>query len=363
MRQGRARGPDVAHHVERRTPASQSSSSQVLPASDLRAAPTLLTSTSSPPKRPAASHRACRAAAVARSAATPIGAGAPDRLLGRVGHGAPASRPPTATRAPARASRRGGQTDPGRAAGDQAGALLETEVRPRMVRQRVRGRATARHLTGGPRGAGGRSRRLVCDHAASDCLVRHGETAWNARAPLAGHRDVPLTALGEAQAQRGGRLCAWSRARGALASPLIRSLGDGRADRQAGLRPRAGVPARGGRSTSAPGRADGSRTRPSATPRASSRWQTGVTGWTDGETYAAMSERVLRRARAPAARLRGPTRAIVIVTHGGPIRASCRTSWSCYREGRARFLRRRTPRSRWSTPPDAGARRTTTPGT
>ncbi|MCB1887532.1 MAG: histidine phosphatase family protein [Rhodocyclaceae bacterium] len=32
------------------------------------------------------------------------------------------------------------------------------------------------------------------------CLVRHGETAWNAERRLQGHSDVPLNAVGEAQA-------------------------------------------------------------------------------------------------------------------------------------------------------------------
>ncbi len=33
------------------------------------------------------------------------------------------------------------------------------------------------------------------------CLVRHGETAWNAERRLQGHSDVPLNSVGEAQAR------------------------------------------------------------------------------------------------------------------------------------------------------------------
>ena len=33
------------------------------------------------------------------------------------------------------------------------------------------------------------------------CLVRHGETAWNAETRLQGHVDIPLNDIGRAQAQ------------------------------------------------------------------------------------------------------------------------------------------------------------------
>lgn len=37
------------------------------------------------------------------------------------------------------------------------------------------------------------------------CIVRHGETAWNADRRLQGHQDIPLNALGLAQANAAGR--------------------------------------------------------------------------------------------------------------------------------------------------------------
>lgn len=37
------------------------------------------------------------------------------------------------------------------------------------------------------------------------CIVRHGETAWNADRRLQGHRDIPLNALGLVQAKAAGR--------------------------------------------------------------------------------------------------------------------------------------------------------------
>ncbi|MCB1958374.1 MAG: histidine phosphatase family protein, partial [Rhodocyclaceae bacterium] len=37
------------------------------------------------------------------------------------------------------------------------------------------------------------------------CLVRHGETAWNAERRLQGHSDIPLNAVGEDQARATAR--------------------------------------------------------------------------------------------------------------------------------------------------------------
>ena len=36
------------------------------------------------------------------------------------------------------------------------------------------------------------------------CIVRHGETPWNAERRLQGHQDIPLNALGLAQARAAG---------------------------------------------------------------------------------------------------------------------------------------------------------------
>ena len=40
------------------------------------------------------------------------------------------------------------------------------------------------------------------------CFVRHGETPWNAERRLQGHRDIPLNALGLAQAEAAARYLA-----------------------------------------------------------------------------------------------------------------------------------------------------------
>ena len=55
------------------------------------------------------------------------------------------------------------------------------------------------------------------------CLVRHGETAWNAEHRVQGQLDVPLNAVGLAQAQRVARALADERFDAAYASDLTRT--------------------------------------------------------------------------------------------------------------------------------------------
>lgn len=46
------------------------------------------------------------------------------------------------------------------------------------------------------------------DRATRLLLIRHGETAWNRAARIQGHTDIPLSALGQAQAERVARALA-----------------------------------------------------------------------------------------------------------------------------------------------------------
>lgn len=56
------------------------------------------------------------------------------------------------------------------------------------------------------------------------CLVRHGETAWNAQQRLQGWTDVPLNAEGERQARAAARALAGVAFDAIVASPLQRAL-------------------------------------------------------------------------------------------------------------------------------------------
>jgi probable phosphoglycerate mutase len=55
-------------------------------------------------------------------------------------------------------------------------------------------------------------------------LARHGETAWNAEGRYQGQEDIPLSAVGEAQARALGERLRGVRIDRAVASPLSRAL-------------------------------------------------------------------------------------------------------------------------------------------
>ncbi|MGH8687626.1 MAG: histidine phosphatase family protein, partial [Burkholderiales bacterium] len=54
------------------------------------------------------------------------------------------------------------------------------------------------------------------------CMVRHGETAWNAEGRVQGQTDVPLSPVGEAQARALGAALAGRRFAALYASDLAR---------------------------------------------------------------------------------------------------------------------------------------------
>jgi probable phosphoglycerate mutase len=56
------------------------------------------------------------------------------------------------------------------------------------------------------------------------CLIRHGETAWNAELRIQGQRDLPLDAAGLAQAEALARRLADERFAAIYASDLLRAL-------------------------------------------------------------------------------------------------------------------------------------------
>ncbi|MHA6627529.1 histidine phosphatase family protein [Pseudonocardia sichuanensis] len=148
-------------------------------------------------------------------------------------------------------------------------------------------------------------------------LVRHGETVWNAERRLQGDRDIPLSATGRAQASALAPVVAAHAPACVVTSPLARTretaellgfpgerhdarwqeadLGDWTGLRTAVLRERGGAYA---------------------------AWRAGRFTPPGGEPFAALTERVA----AGVADLRADPGGgvVLVVTHGGPIRAVLR---------------------------------------
>jgi broad specificity phosphatase PhoE len=149
-------------------------------------------------------------------------------------------------------------------------------------------------------------------------LARHGETDWNRDRRWQGHADRPLTDRGRAQAtalaerladialdavyssdlrraRETAEAVAWAQGLDVVALPELREVNVGSWQ---GL----------------------SRDEAEAQfPEGFRRWLAGGTGWDDGETYAEMSTRVLAAVDRVASDHEGGR--ILIVSHGGPIRA------------------------------------------
>ena len=150
-------------------------------------------------------------------------------------------------------------------------------------------------------------------------LARHGESDWNAANRFQGHSDRPLTALGRQQAKALADDVAGLAALAAVyTSPLRRAL-----DTAAVVGARTGLePVRVDdlREVDVGAWAGLSRDEVAARfPDALERWLAGGEGWEDGETYDAMSSRVLAALRRIADA--HPEDAVLVVSHGGPIRA------------------------------------------
>jgi len=150
-------------------------------------------------------------------------------------------------------------------------------------------------------------------------LARHGESDWNAANRFQGHSDRPLTALGRRQAEALAAELAEVAALSAIySSPLRRALETAAVvGERIGLEP---MPLEDLREVDVGAWTGLSRSEVEARfPDAFGRWLAGGEGWEDGESYAAMSSRVL------AALLRiadaHPDEQLLVVTHGGPIRA------------------------------------------
>jgi broad specificity phosphatase PhoE len=166
-------------------------------------------------------------------------------------------------------------------------------------------------------------------------LVRHGETEWNRTRRWQGQHDLPLTAVGDAQAVATARRLMVEKPVALYSSDLIRARRTAEVIGEAcGLEPKLDPGLREVDVGSWVGL-----TSPEAEqrfPEGHARWVAGGTGWDDGETYPAMAERVVAALRTIASRYAEADR-VVVVTHGGPIRAAAAHAVALEGDGRRRL--------------------------
>jgi broad specificity phosphatase PhoE len=150
-------------------------------------------------------------------------------------------------------------------------------------------------------------------------LVRHGETDWNREGRFQGHADPPLNDLGRAQAAELATALAGEEVAAVYSSPLERAFET--AELLAAPRGLAAVPVEGLREIDVGSWQGLTRAEIEARfPREFRRWLDYGRGWNDGETYEEMGERVVAALRELATR--HEQERIMVVTHGGPIRAA-----------------------------------------
>ncbi len=150
-------------------------------------------------------------------------------------------------------------------------------------------------------------------------LARHGQSDWNAANRFQGHSDRPLTELGRRQAAALAEELESQEPLSAIyASPLRRALETASiVGARLGLEP---VPVDDLREVDVGGWSGLSRNEVEERfPDAFRRWLDGGEGWEDGETYADMAMRVMEALRLIAEN--HPEDTVLVVSHGGPIRA------------------------------------------
>jgi broad specificity phosphatase PhoE len=148
--------------------------------------------------------------------------------------------------------------------------------------------------------------------------ARHGQSDWNQDKRWQGHADRPLTQRGREQAEALADRLAHIELDAVYSSDLQRARDTAAvvADSQ-GLELRQLPDLREVDVGSWSGL-----TRDEAEehfPEGFARWRDGHPGWKDGETYEAMTDRVLRAVNEIAAEHEGGR--VLVVSHGGPIRA------------------------------------------
>jgi broad specificity phosphatase PhoE len=150
-------------------------------------------------------------------------------------------------------------------------------------------------------------------------LARHGETEWNRSNRFQGHADPPLNGTGREQAHALAELLADEPLTGVYSSPLRRAFET--AQVVAAPHELEPVPLDALREVDVGSWQGLTRAEVEERfPEQYRRWLGYGRGWEDGETYEQMGQRVVAALRELAAQHDGER--LLVVTHGGPIRAA-----------------------------------------
>lgn len=149
-------------------------------------------------------------------------------------------------------------------------------------------------------------------------IARHGQSDWNQEKRWQGHADRPLTERGREQAQALAHRLAHIELDAVYSSDLQRARDTAvvvAEIQELELRQLPELREVDVGSWSGLTRAEAEE----RFPEGFARWRDGYPGWKDGETYEAMTDRVLEAVDGIAAEHEGGR--ILVVSHGGPIRA------------------------------------------
>jgi broad specificity phosphatase PhoE len=149
-------------------------------------------------------------------------------------------------------------------------------------------------------------------------IARHGQSDWNAARRWQGHADRPLTEKGREQAHALAARLAHIELEAVYSSDLRRARETAAAvaeNQGLDLQEDPDLREVDVGSWSGLTRAEAEE----RFPEAFARWKAGYPGWEDGETYEAMTDRVIAAVKRIAAA--HTDERVLIVSHGGPIRA------------------------------------------